>query len=692
MENKFLGRMLSSLANNRELSIVILIVLVLLMMIVPLATVVMDSIIALNMGLTVLVLMVVIYMRSSIGLTAFPSILLVLTLLRIGITVSTSRLILLDGNAGEIVTTFGEFVVGGNLVVGVIIFVIITIINFMVITKGSERVAEVAARFSLDAMPGKQMSIDSDLKAGNITMEQAIQKRRNLGLESKLYGAMDGAMKFVKGDAIASMIDILINLIGGLIIGVVQRDLSFSDALTTYSILTVGDGLVQQVPALLISLTSGIMITRVNDDEDEKNMGQSILTQVFQDYKPIFASCGLLAVLAIIPGMPTMVLLSFLIVFAGIGFVMWKRKDKVSQGSDTSKAVVEESAKDMEKQDQVQMQLLPLLLMVSPKTKNSNEMKQLKEVILSIRQQVANEIGVAIPQIVLRYDQNYEENQYQLAIFEIPAVTGHIYWDHILILDPQAKDLIEFGQVIENTQEFGEVKLGYWVSSKYEETCSKNKIYHLSCEQFLLLHLKFHITKHISDFLGIQEVKNVLDRMSEYQELIKELLRMLPLNKITEVFQRLVAENISIRNFKVVLDTMLEWAQREKDTVMLTEYIRRGLGRYIAYKFSKGSYLFPTIILSRELEDVIRDSIRYSDNGSYLALDPRISDKMVNDIKQMLQNTPQVKNPVILCQFDIRRYVRSITESQLPFLPVLSFQELEGNAKFNSMGVLESSI
>jgi type III secretion protein V len=263
------NKILNFFAKNGEFSVVILILFVLSMMVIPLPHELLDFIIAFNIGLTVVVLMVVIYMTSPLHLTSFPTILLMLAMLRIGITVSTSRLILLDGYAGKIITTFGEFVVGGNLIVGVIIFVIITIINFIVITKGSERVAEVAARFSLDAMPGKQMSIDSDLRAGNIDMTQANIKRKELGLESKLYGAMDGAMKFVKGDAIASIIDILINLVGGLIIGMVQRGMPFGDAIKTYSILTIGDGLVQQIPALIVSLTAGMMITRVSDEEDK---------------------------------------------------------------------------------------------------------------------------------------------------------------------------------------------------------------------------------------------------------------------------------------------------------------------------------------------------------------------------------------------------------------------------------------
>lgn len=690
-----INKFFNYISSNKELAIVIIIIFVLMMMVVPLNTVIMDSIIAFNITVTVLVLMVVLYMQSAVGLSSFPSILLVLTLIRIGITVSTSRLILLDGDAGEIVQTFGEFVVGGNLVVGMIVFVIVTIINFIVITKGSERVAEVGARFSLDAMPGKQMSIDSDLKAGNITMEQANSKRKILGLESKLYGAMDGAMKFVKGDAIASIIDVLVNLVGGLIIGIVQKGMTFSTAAATYSILTVGDGLVQQLPGLLISLTAGVMITRVSDEDEQQNLGQNILTQVFSDYRAVFSACALLVGMAFIPGMPSIVFVIFICIFAIIGFVIWKKgglPGAIGGRETKGDAVVEESEqkRDITTTEQVQMQMLPLVLYFSPKLRNSEKLKQLKEVVVAIRQQIANDIGVVVPQIIIKYDGAYQEDQYQLLVFEIPEVSGSIYWDRILVCDNEAAELIGFDNKIDNTQEFGEKVLGFWVlREKYQEICDKHKVLYLTCEQFLLRHIKFYISKHLAEFLGIQEVKNILDKMQEYQELIKELLRMLPLNKITEVFQRLIAEDISLRNFKVILDTMLEWGQREKDAVLITEHVRKALGRYIAYKFSKGAYLFSCIVLSHELEDVIRDSIRYSDTGSYLALDPRISDMIVVNTRAMLEQALEVKNVVIICHFDIRRYVRSITEQEFSYLPVLSFQELEGYTQYNSLGVLE---
>lgn len=681
--------------SNKEIILVGLVILVLLMMVVPLSPFMMDFIIAINISITVLVLMVVIYMRTLLALTSFPSILLFLALIRIGITVSTSRLILLTGNAGEIVTTFGEFVVGGNLIVGIIIFIIITIINFIVITKGSERVAEVAARFSLDAMPGSQMSIDSDLKAGNITMEEATIKRKNLGLESKLYGAMDGAMKFVKGDAIASIIDILINLVGGLLIGILQNDMDFSHALSTYSILTVGDGLVQQIPALIISLTAGMMITRVGDDSENENLGQNVLRQIFQNYKAMFAASGLILIMSTIPGMPSSVFLMIFTLLSIFAFSLYRKSLKVSSGV-RNDAVIEdsgdESVSDNSKSnvDGINMHIIPLILYLAPSFKASNDMKKLKDILADIQQSIANELGVLIPPIIIRYNEKLKHNDFQLAVFEIPVSSGIIYWDSILLLDtqPHHLQLLDMRESTVNLIEFGGKELGVWINDSNLKICSENNLRYLSCNNFLLLHLKLQIQKHVSDFLGMQEVKNILDKMTAYQDLIKELVRMLPLNKITEIFQRLVAENVSIRNFKVILDALLEWSQREKETYIITEYVRQSLGRYIAYKFSNGKYIFASIIFSIDIENTIRDSIRYANEGSYLAIDPEITENICEQINQILQTNPDAINMIILVHMDIRRYVRSFTEKRFSFLPVLSYQELEGHAEFNGIGVI----
>jgi len=680
---------------HKGMFLVLLILCVLSMIIVPIPQPVMDVLIGVNIGLTLVVLMTVLYMNSPIELTSFPSILLVLALFRIGITISTSRLILLDGNAGEIISTFGEFVVGGNLIVGIIIFSIITLINFIVITKGSERVAEVAARFSLDAMPGKQMSIDSDLRANTIDMAEAQRRRNVLALESKLYGAMDGAMKFVKGDAIASIIDIIINLVGGLIIGMVQHGLGFGEALQTYSILTVGDGLVQQIPALLISLTSGMMITRVSDDDGEKeNIGSNIINQIFKSPKVLFSSSVLFLLMAIIPGMPSGVFGVLFVLIVAFGIYLIKRgKGGSSSGMGSADDIVQDSNKAQEiDADFVSWKLQPLVVSLALSLKNDAILASIKKSLIEVRKETLVNLGVEVPQVIIRYDAKLAPDTYQLMVFELPVVTAKLYQNHILLpqLSHEVSAALNIREQIANETDIGLTSKGIWISKDYADKCAEYQVEYIEIEQYLLLHLTLVLKAHISEFFGMQEVKNMLDKIGEYQDLIKELLRMLPLNKITEVLQRLLAEGISIRNFKVILDAMLEWAQREKEVIIITEYVRRALGRYIAYQYSKGTYVISCFLLDADIEDMVRDSIRFNEQGSYLAMDPNLAANIVEAVETICNKQQHLKTvPVIMTQMDIRRYMRSIIEKELPGIHVLSFQEVEAHVKFNSLGIIQ---
>lgn len=689
-----LNKLINVFQEHKELSLIALILCVIGMIIVPIPHPMMDVLIGINIGFTILVLMVVLYMRSPLELTSFPSILLVLALFRIGITISTSRLILLDGDAGQIISTFGAFVVGGNLIVGIIMFTIITLINFIVITKGAERVAEVAARFSLDAMPGKQMSIDSDLRAGNIDMKEAQRRRNTLVLESKLFGAMDGSMKFVKGDAIASIIDILINIIGGLIIGMVQKGMGFGEALQTYSILTIGDGLVQQIPALMISLTAGLMITRVSDDDspEKENLGKNILNQIFTNPKTLFSASSLFILMGLIPGMPSGVFVTLFCIVVGIGIYLKKNKGVSGvKGTDLVEERVGQESNLAENQD-ISWKVQPIVLNLSPDMKDNGTIKIIKKSLIEIRNNLIVTLGVEIPQIIIRYSNSLEKNTYQLMIFEIPVTTAKIYHNHILLLENSNEVLsaLNVNDPIKNNTNIGLPINGVWIPDSLKVECIDSELSFLTIDGFISSHLAKIIGQHISDFLGMQEVKNLLDKAAEYQDLIKELLRMLPLNKITEVLQRLVAEGISIRNFKLILDAMLEWSQREKEVVIITEYVRQALSKYIAYKYSEGTYIIPCFILDSDIEDMIRDAIRFNDRGSFLSVDPDDSNVIINKVKECYDNVDNLKvKPIILTQMDVRRYFKSIIENELPYIDVLSFQELEAHVKFTNLGVIE---
>ena len=691
----------SLIKKNSEFAVVAGVLMVSAMLVIPLPTELIDALIIINISLSVVLLMVVIYILDPLKLNSFPSILLLLALFRIGITISTTRLILLNADAGHVVATFGHFVAGGNLVVGFIVFLIIIIVNFIVITKGSERVAEVSARFSLDGLPVKLMSVDADLRAGILTGDQAKEKRKHLEMESSFHASMDGALKFVKGDSIATILGVIINLVGGIIVGTMIHGFGIGEALKTFAILTIGDGLVQIIPALIVSVTAGLIVTRVTDEDakDPMNMGQSIVSQIIAIPKALYGASAILVLFAFVPGMPKPIFaIVFVILFtlATVLSFMNKKEKKELQttgGVGAAPKMLDEndtSGDSMPAMDT--WKLYPLMLNVSPSFKSTEYLEKIKTSLSLVQKNIKMDLGIEIPQIFLRYDENQGNDCYQILVQEVPASKGKILRDNRILLLDTEENIKLYGVSDYEVSEtnVGDKLKGVWASSSYIEMCKEFGVVYLTVEEFLTKHLSFVIKQHISEFLGMQEVKNMLDKMTEFQDLIKELLRMLPLNKITEVLQRLIAEDISIRNFKVILDAILEWAQREKDIILITEYVRGALGRYIGYKFSNGKNVLPCILISSDLEDTIRDAIRHTASGSYLAIDPNISLKVIENINEILEQykTIQIK-PVVLVTMDIRRYVRTIVEKDMPFLHVLSFQELEGHAEFENLGIVD---
>ena len=694
-----LNKFFALLKRNGEFAVVVGVIVVLGMLVIPLPTELLDILIVINISLSVTLLMVVIYILDPLNLSSFPSILLLIALFRIGITISTTRLILLHADAGHVVETFGNFVAGGNLVVGFIVFLIITIVNFIVITKGSERVAEVGARFSLDGLPGKQMSVDADLRAGFINGEQAMAKRKHLEMESRFHASMDGALKFVKGDNIASIIDIAINLIGGLLVGVFMHHMDVGHALNRYSILTIGDGLVQIMPSLIVSVTAGLLVTKVSDidDKEETNLGQAVVNQLLDLPKALFGTSAILVIFGFVPGMPTITFLSIAAVIALFATVIGLRKRKTKEEKATAgtgeapKMLGEESGKVEDLPVLETWKLYPLMLNVSQTFKGSPYIDKIKKSLSLVQKNIKVDLGVEVPQIFMRYDENQTKDSYQILVQEVPAAKGTIIRNSILLMDNEENlSLYGIKNFLPSETNLGDKVKGFWIEENMTQLCKESSLLYLTVEEFLTKHLSFEIKQHISEFLGMQEVKNMLDKMTEFQDLIKELLRMLPLNKITEILQRLIAEDISIRNFKVILDATLEWAQREKDIILITEYVRGALGRYIAFKFSNGKNVLPCILISSDLEDTIRDAIRHTATGSYLAIDPSISLKIIDSMKSILNKYKSIQiKPIVLVTMDIRRYVRTTIEKELPFLHVLSFQELEGHAEFENLGIID---
>lgn len=655
------------------------------MMILPLPTLVVDVLIGINMTISGVLLMVAMYLPTPLAFSSFPSVLLVTTLFRLGISIATTRLILLQGDAGHIIDTFGNFVVGGNLVVGLVVFLILTIVQFIVITKGAERVAEVAARFSLDAMPGKQMSIDGDMRAGTIDMDEAKRRRRVVEKESQLYGAMDGAMKFVKGDAIAGLIIVAVNLLGGLLIGVLQRGMPAGKAMQTYSILSIGDGLISQIPALFISICAGIMVTRVQSDDGEgsSNVGKDIGSQVLTQPKALLIGGCIAVGMGLIPGMPTAVFLLLGIPLIAMGYAMRSSKEEGSEaqtiinaqpGMQPATGAIKAARKDGTDEF---IPTVPLILDVYEGLDSIIDSDKLNEELIKIRRALYFDLGVPFPGIQLRYNDRLPTESYQIVLSEVPVAQGRLRHDWILVAEPE-QTLRSLNIKYEKDKPFLPGIETLWAPRSMADLLSKAGLNFKRPSQIVSFHLASILRRHSSEFIGVQETKFLLSAMEQrFPDLVKEAMRVMPTQKIGEVFQRLVAEDISIRNLRAILEALVEWGQKEKDSVLLTEYVRGALKRHISFKYSAGQNMLPAYLLAPKVEETVRAAVRQTSAGSYLAMDPAASKKLVESIKKSVGNLPvSGQRPVLLASMDIRRYMRRLIEQELQDLQVLSYQEL----------------
>jgi len=675
---------LGAVTRRSDIMLAVGIVLILVMIVLPMPTFMIDVFIAINMTTGMILLMVAIYLPTPLAFSSFPSVLLITTLFRLALSISTTRLILLQGDAGEIILTFGEFVVGDNFAVGAVIFLIITIVQFVVITKGAERVAEVGARFSLDAMPGKQMSIDGDMRAGLIDMEEARRRRGLVEKESQLYGSMDGAMKFVKGDAIAGLIVTAVNIIGGITIGVVQRGLSAGEAVQIYSILSIGDGLVSQIPGLLISITAGIIVTRVSTD-DNSNVGTDIGQQILAQPRAILIAGCLSFGFAAIPGFPYPVFIPLGLLLLAVSWTLMRQSgaEAAAEGAGTVAAMApagqapSQAAKRRPGAEEEFSLTVPLLIDVAASLEAAIKTGELNDALIQVRRALYLDLGVPFPGIHLRYNANLSDGAYQILIQETPMAHGWLRpgW---LFCREEPDHLKMLGVPFESGERFLPNVATIWIADGQRETLKKAGVSTLDLPQVLTFHLSFVLKKYASDFLGIQETRYLLSQMEGgFGELVKEVQRVLPIQKMTEIFQRLVSEEISIRNLRAILEALVEWGQKEKDTVLLCEYIRGSLKRYISYKYSSGQNILPAYLLAPDVEEKIRGSIRQTSAGSYMALDPATAQRFVSRAKQSIGALRQGRSrPVIVVSMDIRRYVRKLIEMELYDVPVLSYQEL----------------
>lgn len=669
MRGSAFSRALMLITARQDIFLAIMLLVAIFMMILPLPTVMVDVLIAINLAFSVILLMISIYLRDPLEFSVFPSLLLITTLYRLALTISTTRLVLLQHDAGEIVEAFGQFVVGGNLAVGLIIFTIITVVQFIVITKGSERVAEVSARFSLDGMPGKQMSIDGDMRAGVIDSAEAGRLRERVQKESRLFGAMDGAMKFVKGDAIAGIIVILVNIIGGITIGVLQHNMSAEQAMTTYAVLSVGDGLCAQIPSLLISITAGIIVTRV-PGSDKQSLAKDLVMQVGRQPDALWLAAGILTVFALLPGFPFLIFITLAALVAAPAFLLYRKK-KHSVGASSSGENISSSANTMTPG------AVPLILYCAPNL----HYPHLGRDIDGLRWRWFEYLGVPLPEVVVRSDPALAENMLSIRVYQEQVLQLTLPPDDLLLIQPSA-------QLETRSQSLG-VKMGSfeWLPAEQGSHASTLGLPYAQGQQRIIHCLTRVLERHTAEFIGVQETRYLMDAMEgRYGELVKELQRQMPVGKVAEILQRLVEEDVSIRDLRAIFGALVAWAPKEKDCVMLTEYVRIALRRHVCGRFSKNKAWLPVLRLGEGAENLIRESIRQTSAGTYSALGDRHSQLILGKIKSTYAEN---SDAVLLTAIDVRRFLRKIIERDIFALPVLSWQELGDEMNIKVVGTIE---
>jgi type III secretion protein V len=657
------------------------------LMIVPLPTLLLDICLTVNIAMAMTILMVSIYISNATQIASYPTLLLITTLYRLSLDISATRLILLKADAGEVIRSFGMFVVGGNFVVGAVIFLIITLVQFIVITKGAERVAEVAARFTLDAMPGKQMSIDADMRSGTIDFKEARRRRQALSRESQFYGAMDGAMKFVKGDAIAGIIITVINIVGGLVIGVAMSGMSFQDAVQTYSILTIGNGLVSQIPALLISLSAGMVVTRVASEDESSNLGRDIAVQVLSQPKAIAVVSGILCVMALIPGLPKGPFFLLSGISASVSYGLF-RAVKGAQTEEAGKVVPGVAEPEFSVTLPVFVQAGPELL--SYVDLETDEGQAFFRKLAELRNALYIKLGIIFPPIQISGNLPHKEHNYVIWLNEVPVAYGRIQTDSVLV-NCSAGKIASYGIKGEATRNPATGHDAVWVPRREREKAEAAGLQVWDTHEVLTLHLATFLRRHAVDFVGVQEVRWMLDRTKQYYPALVEEVTPKPLSlqHLTDILKLLAREEVSIRDLKTILQSLGEYGRTEQDASSLAEHVRVALKRKICYSLTEGKPVLFVYQLDPEVQDTFRNSMRQNADGSYLAMNRKDLERLTSAAHTMIgELPPTAQRPVIVADKDIRRFVWKALEHEFPDLHVISYQELTPDIKVHSLGII----
>lgn len=674
----------------KDIGILVAVIMVVAMLVIPLPPWLLSFLIMINLTIALMILLTSMNMKEALEFSIFPTLLLLMTVFRLGLNISTTRAILSEGDAGGVVDTFGSFVTGGNMIVGLVIFAILVIIQFLVITKGAERVSEVAARFTLDAMPGKQMSIDADLNAGMISEMDARIRREKVSNEADFYGAMDGATKFVKGDAIAGIVIVIINLLVGMVVGIVQMDLSFAESAALFSRLTVGDGIVSQIPALLISTGTGIVVTRA---ASEGNLGSDVTEQLFGQSKLLYVAAATLLLLGLFTPIHLMLTLPIAALLAGGAYAISRQVEEdpdqrleMAEEQEVEGLKSPENMMDLLSVDPIEFEfgygLIPLV--------DARQGGDLLDRVVMIRRQLAVELGIVIPVVRIRDNIQLEPNEYRIHIKGNELAQGTLLLDHYLAMSPGGEDLLEGIDTIEPS--FG--LPAKWITAQTKEEAEFHGYTVVDPPSVVSTHLTEVIRAHAAQLLGRQETKQLIDHVQESYPMLIEELTPTPLSvgEIQKVLAKLLNEHVSIRNLPTIFEALADCAKYTSDVDVLVEYVRPALARQITAQYVGEDGTLKVLTVSGKVEKLMADSIQQSEQGNYVSLDPQVSQQMLTSISQELERVALMNySPVVLCSPAVRMYMRQLTERYFPQIPVLSYSELEASVEVQSVGVVNVS-
>jgi flagellar biosynthesis protein FlhA len=683
--------------NNTDILMGFAAMAILMVMIIPIPSMLLDLFLSFNITLALIILLVGMYILKPLDLSSFPSLLLLVTLFRLSLNVASTRLILLHGNegtqaAGKVIMAFGNFVVGGNYLVGFIVFVILVVINFMVITKGAGRIAEVAARFTLDAMPGKQMSIDADLNAGMIDEVQARERRLQISREAEYYGAMDGANKFVRGDAIAGIIITLINILAGLAIGVFQKGMNFADAAQTYMLLTVGDGLVSQIPALIISTSAGIIVSRAGA---EKSLGLEIGSQLLVQPRAFVVASVILFGFGLVPGLPT---IPFWVLSATAGFVAYlvfqtqrakveEMRDMALQEKKQAEEKPPETFKPLPPIDVLALEvgygLIPLV--------DVEQDGELLERIKSVRRQIAQEIGIVVPSIHIQDNMKLKPGAYSILLKGIEVARGDLMINHLLAMNPGNADA-KIGGIATREPTYG--LEAFWIKPAAREDANAKGYTVVDLATVMTTHMSDVIRRHAHELVGRQEVQKMLDTLkASHPKVVEELIpNLMSLGGVVRVIQNLLHEQVPVRDLLTIMESLADWAPSSKKMDVLTEHVRQSLARTITSLYQAENGMLHVLTLDQRVERKVSESLQKTDQGMFLAIDPAYAKSIMDDLVIKMEDYHSLGvQPLLVCSAQIRSHFKKLADRFVPGLVVLSYDEIVSSAKIKIVGTVEVS-